>query len=224
VNAQNTCDPPPGTSFVYKVEQNTCGLLPSSELSYTLDAGELDVISGYLNALDVRTANFPVLDVREYGLVGDGLQVRTCMIVQNYYTVSCTGTNFNQNTDANKLTVFLGAGPGTPPAALITTIQSVQSPTNMTLNASASNSSSLLFYYGTDNYTAWCGNSTTPGIMNCTSQSFNNGLYTPQPGRRIFVPRGAYFFNGPNTPTNGSIGERERVIRSWVRINRQRTL
>src|SRR5208337_5450405 len=54
-----------------------------------------------------------------------------------------------------------------------------------------------LFFYGTDNTSAWCT------MMNCTSASSPNGLETPSPGRRVFAPRGTYFFSGPIGSRNG---------------------
>jgi hypothetical protein len=139
-------------------------------------------------AQDLSTANFPVMDLRNYGLKGDGLLLTACNITAGQTTVTCTGSAFTAG-DVNKGAFFQGAGAAG--AYLNTTIVSYQSPTQVTLAASASATvSNGSLWYGTDNTAAWCA------AMNCTSTATPNRIYSPQPGRTVLLPRGTYFLTG----------------------------
>jgi hypothetical protein len=87
------------------------GCTPLTSITFgKLNTNQFDVASPtFLTAADIRTANFPFLDVRNYGLVGDGTQLTTCSIMANTNAVHCTTSNFTA-ADVNKMAVFLGAG------------------------------------------------------------------------------------------------------------------
>ena len=140
------------------------------------------------SAGDLTTANFPVMDLRNYGLKGDGLLLHNCSITTGLAVVTCPGSAFTAN-DVGKGGFFEGAGAAG--AYLNTTIASYQSPTQVTLAAPASTTvAGGSFWYGTDNTAAWCA------AMNCTSTATPNQLYSPQPGRTVLLPRGTYFITG----------------------------
>lgn len=136
---------------------------------------------------DFRTANFPVLDVRDYSVTGDGTQLSTCSIGAVSSAVHCTTSSFTA-ADIGKGAFFSAAGAGG--GYLNTTILTVVDANDITLATPSSFASTGLFFYGTDNTAAWCS------MMNCTSSQGPNSIYTPSPGRRIFVPRGTYIFTG----------------------------
>ena len=139
-------------------------------------------------AQDLSTTNFPVMDLRNYGLKGDGLLLTACNITAGQAVVTCTGSAFTAN-DVSKGAFFQGAGAAG--AYLNTTIAGYQSPTQVTLAAAASTSvSNGSLWYGTDNTAAWCA------AMNCTSTVTPNQIYSPQPGRTVLLPRGTYFLTG----------------------------
>jgi hypothetical protein len=144
--------------------------------------------AGLAAVQDLKTANFPVMDLREYGLKGDGLLLTTCNITSGLTVVTCTGSTFTPN-DIGKGAFFQGAG--VSGAFLNTTVAGYQSPTQITLAAAASTTvTNGPLWYGTDNTAAWCT------AMNCTSTSTPNQLYSPQPGRTVLLPRGTYFISG----------------------------
>ena len=148
-------------------------------------------------AQDLSTTNFPVLDVRNYGVKGDGTQLTTCTGNAGSPNVACTGVTFTA-ADIGKMATFLGAG--SSGSALSTTVAgcSPSCPSGtVTLATNVLTHSTSLFFYGTDNTSAWCN------MMNCNSATGPNGLYTPSPGRRIFVPRGTYFFSNSIGSRNG---------------------
>ena len=146
-------------------------------------------------AQDSRTANFPVMDLRDYGLVGDGTILSSCNITNGQKVVTCTGSAFS-SADVGKGAFFYGAG--VAGAYLNTTIASYQSSTQVTLTAAASTTvSGGTLYYGTDNTTAWCA------AMNCGNANAPNAIYTAQPGRTVRLPRGTYFLTGSAYTRNG---------------------
>ncbi len=139
-------------------------------------------------AQDVRTATFPVMDLRNYGLKGDGLLQTGCNITSGQTVVTCSAASFTY-TDVGKAAFFQGAGVAT--AYLNSVIASYQSPTQVTLqNAASTTVSNGVFWYGTDNTAAWCA------AMNCTSTATPNKIFSPEPGRTVLLPRGTYFVSG----------------------------
>ncbi len=139
-------------------------------------------------AQDLRTANFPVMDLRNYGLQGDGLLLNGCNITAGQSVVTCSASSFTA-ADVGKGAFFQGAGASAN--FLNSTIASYQSPTQVTLQAAASTTvTSGSLWYGTDNTAAWCA------AMNCTSATFPNQIYSSQPGRTVLLPRGTYFISG----------------------------
>jgi len=139
-------------------------------------------------AQDLSTASFPVMDLRNYGLKGDGQLLNSCAIAAGQRTVTCTGSAFTA-ADVGKGAFFQGAGAAG--AYLNTTIAGYQSPSQITLAAAASTTvASGPLWYGTDNTAAWCA------AMNCTSAAVPNQLFSPQPGRTVLLPRGTYFLTG----------------------------
>ncbi|HUK43385.1 MAG TPA: right-handed parallel beta-helix repeat-containing protein, partial [Candidatus Bathyarchaeia archaeon] len=153
-------------------------------------------------AQDLSTANFPVMDVRAYGIKGDGTELTTCVGTAGSPNVPCSGASFT-SADIGKIVQFSGAGAGG--ATLNTTVAgcSPSCPSSTAvLAANVQTNSSGFFFYGTDNTAAWCS------MMNCTqanplANGAPFGLYEPTPGRRVFVPRGTYFFSGPISTRNG---------------------
>jgi hypothetical protein len=148
-----------------------------------------------LTSQDARTANFPVMDLRDYGLVGDGAILANCNIASGQKVVTCSGSAFT-SADAGKGAFFQGAGAAG--AYLNTTIASYQSATQVTLAAAASTTvAGGTLFYGTDNTAAWCA------AMNCASANVPNALFTVQPGRTVRLPRGTYFLTGSAYTRNG---------------------
>lgn len=175
----------------------------SGQYQWSVGGGAMATVSNVgLNvttatAQDLSTANFPVMDVRNYGIKGDANQLYTCTGAAGSAAVPCSGVTFS-NADVGKLVDFFGAG--SSGNSLLTTIAgcSPSCPSNTAvLAASVVTNSTQTFFYGTDNTAAWCT------MMNCNSATSGQGLYTPSPGRRIFVPRGTYFFSGPISTRNG---------------------
>ena len=193
--------------------QTTESLAPADSLFYTIPASagfdwtiggstiatisDLGLNATVSTAQDLSTTNFPVLDVRSYGVKGDGTQLNTCTGTAGSPNVACTGATFTA-ADIGKMVNFLGAGSS---GSVLTTTVAGCSPScpagTVTLATNVLTTSSQLFFYGTDNLAAWCN------MMNCTSAAGPNGLYTPSPGRRIFMPRGTYFFSNSIGSRNG---------------------
>ncbi len=193
--------------------QVTESLAPADSLFYTIPASagfdwtiggstiatisDLGLNATVSTAQDLSTTNFPVLDVRNYGVKGDGMQLNTCTGNAGSPNVACTGATFTA-ADIGKMVNFLGAGSS---GSVLTTTVAACSPScpsgTVTLATNVLTTSTQLFFYGTDNLGAWCN------MMNCTSAAGPNGLYTPSPGRRIFIPRGTYFFSNSIGSRNG---------------------
>ena len=193
--------------------QVTESLAPADSLFYTIPASagfdwtiggstiatisDLGLNATVSTAQDLSTTNFPVLDVRNYGVKGDGTQLTTCTGTAGSPNVACTGATFTA-ADIGKMVNFLGAGSS---GSVLTTTVAGCSPScpsgTVTLATNVLTTSTQLFFYGTDNLAAWCN------MMNCTSAAGPNGLYTPSPGRRIFMPRGTYFFSNSIGSRNG---------------------
>ena len=139
-------------------------------------------------AQDLRTANFPVMDLRDYGLKGDGLLQPGCNITSGQNVVTCSASSFT-SADVGKAAFFPTAGASS--AFLNTTIASYQSATQVTLQDAASTTvSNGPLWYGHANTAAWCA------AMNCTSTTTPNQVFSPQPGRTVLLPRGTYFISG----------------------------
>jgi hypothetical protein len=146
-------------------------------------------------AQDLSTTNFPVMDVRNYGIKGDGNVLSGCTGSAGQADVTCAAGSFS-SADIGKIFFLQNAGASSGP--LNGTIRSIINSTTVALSTSILTAASgNLFFYGTDNTSSWCA------MMNCTSASGPNGLNTPSPGRRVFVPRGTYFFSGPIGSRNG---------------------
>ena len=140
------------------------------------------------NVQDLRTAEFPAFDLRNYGLKGDGLLLPACNITAGQRTVTCTGSTFTAS-DVGKGAFFQSAGASG--GFLNTTVASYQSATQITLAAAATTTvTNGSLWYGTDNTAAWCA------AMNCNSATPPNQLYSPKPGRTVLLPRGTYFLTG----------------------------
>ena len=114
---------------------------------------------------DVSTTNFPVLDVRNYGVKGDGTQLTTCTGNAGSPNVACTGSPFTA-ADIGKMATFSERRPQAlslehhrrwllthPRTFPPRTVRSPPFPQHST----------SLFFYGTDNTSAWCN------MMNCNS-------------------------------------------------------
>ena len=103
----------------------------------------------------------PVVDVRDYGVIGDGQAVTDCSISAASVAVSCTAARFVAG-DVGKSVGMWEAGPTVTASgtnyltALTSTILSYQSATQVTLANNASNTAnpSPHFVWGTNNYTA----------------------------------------------------------------------
>src|SRR5262249_48178782 len=134
----------------------------------------------------------PVMDVRNFGIKGDGNVLSGCTGSAGQAKVTCSSSMFYA-ADIGKIVFLQDAGASGGPLNGTITGCSPSCPSNVAvlstnlLTAATGN----LFFYGTDNTSAWCA------MMNCNSASGPNGLETPSPGREIFVPRGTYFFSGP---------------------------
>ncbi|MGA3053388.1 MAG: right-handed parallel beta-helix repeat-containing protein [Candidatus Korobacteraceae bacterium] len=146
------------------------------------------VNSNGFNAPSFAAANFPVMDLRAYGLKGDGILQTGCNITSGQKVVTCSGSSFSA-ADVGKAAFFQGAGAAG--AFLNTSIASYQSATQVTLQDAASTTvANGSLWYGTDNTAAWCA------AMNCTSATPPNRLFSVQPGRTVLLPRGTYFISG----------------------------
>jgi hypothetical protein len=181
----------------------TESLLAGDGLQWAIGGSTIATIStSGLNASlatiqDLSTTNFPVLDVRNYGVKGDGTQLTTCTGNAGSPNVSCSGVTFTA-ADIGKMVTFLGAGSSGSSLSTTVTGCSPSCPSStVTLATNVLTHSTSFFFYGTDNTAAWCT------MMTCNSAAGPNGLYSPSPGRRIFVPRGTYFFSNSIGSRNG---------------------
>jgi len=153
---------------------------------------DLGLNSTVATVQDLSTTNFPVMDVRNYGIKGDGSQLAACTGTAGSSNVPCTGVTFT-SADINKLVAFLGAGAGG--GTLYTTVAgcSPSCPSStVTLAGNVFSNSTAAFYYGTDNAGPWCT------MMNCTNPTPPSNI-----GRRVYVPQGLYFFSGSISTRNG---------------------
>ena len=152
------------------------------------DINSLGLSASNASVQDLTTANFPVMDLRNYGLKGDGQLLHSCSIAAGQTVVTCSGSSFAP-ADVGKAAFFPGAGAAG--AFLNTTIAAYQSPTQVTLATAASTAvSNAPLWFGTDNTPAWCA------AMNCNSATTPNQIFSAQPGRTVLLPRGTYFLTG----------------------------
>ena len=159
-------------------------------------------VSSVLTASDSRTANFPVMDLRDYNIVGDLLNLSGCSMTALSTMVTCSSASFT-SADVGKGAAMSGAN--TAGAYLYSSIAAYVSPTQVNLtNAAIVSSSAASFWYGTNNTAAWCA------AMNCNSATVPNKVFTPQPGRTVRLPRGAYglWCSGFSTGTAPTINTR----------------
>lgn len=141
----------------------------------------------------------PVVDVRDYGAIGDGQVATDCSIRNSQTVVTCSTRHFVAR-DVGKSVGMWGAGPTVFKSshkyitALTTTIASYQSTTQITLADNASNRAnpSIHLVWGTNNYTA----------LN-TAISAANALYPN--GYVLFFPAGYYLTPTVDFPC-GAIG------------------
>jgi hypothetical protein len=147
---------------------------------------------------DLSTANFPVMDVRSYGVKGDGNVLSGCTGSSGQATVTCSSGTF-YSADIGKIFFLQNAGSSSGPLNGTITSCSPSCPSNAVVLSTniLTAASGNLFFYGTDNTSAWCS------MMSCTSAAGPNALESPSPGRRVYVPRGTYFFSGPIGSRNG---------------------
>ena len=152
---------------------------------------------------DVSTTNFPVIDVRAYGVVGDAVQVNSCTITATSFTLTCSdpyGRGFTPASVGKTIQVPLAGtsdGYGSP---LVTTIAGYTSASVVTLTAAAVNTpgSAVNITYGTDN-----------GANLCTATQCNSAVYTGiygdgiLSGRELMLPGGTILSTKPLYVRNG---------------------
>src|SRR5208337_274005 len=146
--------------------------------------------------VDLATGLFPVIDIRWYGAVGDGLQQNNCSMSIGTFNVTCSdvfGRTFVP-TDVGKLAGITGAGtPDSFQSPLITTIAAYIGPHTVTLASAAIQSTSTqTITYGTDNASAYCA------ATECT-QPLYTGIYGSGvlSGREVYAPGGNYVSSQP---------------------------
>lgn len=141
----------------------------------------------------------PIVDVRDYGAIGDGQVATDCSIRSSQAVVTCSTSHFVAG-DVGRSVGMWGAGPTVfkSPSkyitTLTTTIASYQSATQITLADNATNTAnpSTHLVWGTNNYTA----------LN-TAISAANALYPN--GYVLFFPAGYYLTPTVDFPC-GAIG------------------
>ena len=156
-----------------------------------------------LTANDFSSKAFPVIDVRNYGAVGDAVQVNSCNITATSFTLTCSdpyGKGFTSGSVGKTIQVPLAGtsdGYGSP---LVTTIASYISASSVTLTAAAVNTpgSAVNVTYGTDNGTAFCN------ATQCNSATYT-GIYGDGilSGRELMIPGGTYLTTKPLYVRNG---------------------
>jgi hypothetical protein len=153
----------------------------------------LFLLLGSLNA-QTATTGANVINVRSYGAVGDGRVAVDCSILASSSILTCTSNHFTA-ADVNKAIAVYDSGPTKNSfiQPLATTIQSFQSPTQVTLvdNASNSSSPSSRVVWGTNN------DITLANAMNtCGARG----------GCTLTIPQGLYLTHGINLPCS-TIGD-----------------
>ena len=173
-----------------------CGSGGSGDLSSPGPIGSVAPNTGSfttLNAADLRAKNWPVVDLRANGLVGDLVTLSTCSMTASSAVLTCGGANFAAGDIGKKISI---AGAGTVGGAnyvLNATIAGYTSASTVTIDTAASHTvSGQQAWYGTDNYAAMCA------ITNCSSATVTN-LYAKaaNSGQRLLLPYGAYYTTHP---------------------------
>ena len=164
-----------------------------------------------LQADDLSSKNFPVIDVRAWGAIGDGKFIPdNCSMTAGSNVVTCSGTSASapfvatappfSASDVGKTFWMPGAG-----NAGRTTIWSQQfqlckclagEVVSQCIEYGARSSAT----YGHDNYAALCA------VSNCTSATVPNNWYAwPRNGKQIHVPAGMYLTSHPLYVRNGDM-------------------
>ena len=149
-------------------------------------------------ATALTTTQFPVIDVRAYGAVGDGINVQnlpgggTCSYTAGNSAVTCVNTIFAAG-DVGKTLWAPVVGTVGGNNYLVATITAVASATQITVSPAPSHTQAGDgTFYGTDNATAFCT------IANCTSATVPNRFQLGvNAGREIYLPGGSYFTSHP---------------------------
>ena len=198
VNGCNGC----GSSPANFASPPPIGNITPNTIAATALTAATAAVSSIFTASDSRTANFPVMDLRDYNIVGDLLNLSGCSMTALSTMVTCSSASFT-SADVGKGAAMSGAN--TAGAYLYSSIAAYVSPTQVNLtNAAIVSSSAASFWYGTNNTAAWCT------AMNCNSATVPNKVFTPQPGRTVRLPRGAYglWCSGFSTGTAPTINTR----------------
>jgi hypothetical protein len=160
--------------------------LPAAFASQS-ESGPMPGTFSTVNSPSIISSSLPQLDIRSAGIVGDGLQITGCSITSGSTTLNCPAAAFSSTTDLGK--GFAIGGAGASGGLLVSTITTVDSPTQVTLTLAASTSqTSTNVIYGTNNTNSWCT------MVNCTSAAVPNNISTPNAGRILRAPRGNYLF------------------------------
>ena len=146
-----------------------------------------------LSASDLKAKNWPVVDLRANGLVGDLVGLSTCGMTAASAVLTCGGASFTPGDVGKKISV---AGAGTVGGSnyiLNATITVYTSSSSVTINTTAAHTvSGQQAWYGTDNYAAMCA------VTNCSSASVTNGYAKgAASGQRLLLPYGAYYTTHP---------------------------
>jgi len=178
-----------------------------------------------LKADDLVSKNYPVIDARAWGAVGDGKFIPdNCSTTAGSNVVTCTGSAANPplvatgppfvSSDVGKTFWMPGAGNVGPNSYLVTTIATYISPSQVRFSVNALNTvarSSATF--GHDNYATFCA------ISNCTSATVPNNWYAwPRNGKQIHVPAGMYLTSHPLYVRNGDMWWGDGETASDIRL------
>ncbi len=148
-------------------------------------------------ATSLTTAQFPYIDVRAFGAVGDAVQLGSCSITAGQTLLTCNGPAGKGFSSASAGKTILvqqaGAAIANTTNPLITTIASYVNGTQVNLSTAAVNSASNAgAIYGTDNAAAFCA------ATQCTTVPYTgvyaNGVAT---GRELYIPGGSYLTTKP---------------------------
>lgn len=144
-----------------------------------------------------------VFDVRTFGAVGDGQAVTDGSITSGQAVLTCATSAPFKPTDVGKPIMVKGALTSGV-TTLVTTIASYQSPTQVTLNATATNtmSGNAMVMWSTDD---------TAAIQKCINAAFASGqqqgvaiVYIP-PGSGLFYGIAGALVTGGATAANGQL-------------------
>ena len=178
-----------------------------------------------LKADDVTSKNFPVIDARGWGAVGDGKFIPdNCSTIAGSNVMTCTGSVANPPlvatgppfvaSDVGKTFWMPGAGNVAPNNYLVATIAAYisQSQVRLSINALTTVAKSSATF-GHDNYASFCS------ISNCTSATVpNNWISWPRNGKQIHVPAGMYLTSHPLYVRNGDMWWGDGETASDIRL------